>query len=212
MVLLAAVAASVPLGLADPACAGPGIGAGRRVLGSLRTAGRVEGSIDGGRQWLRLYPGAAVLDGMHIRVHGEGWASLSLARGDQVAFGEYSSGGISDDGVPRVWLDHGRVRLALRPASKLVTQAGRAEVRTVPEKPMAVLATVHWERSRAVLETMEGVLELRATGTDSITVVEKGHEASVGDTGPASGTSLSSAAPSDERVAAVGGADRRVRR
>jgi hypothetical protein len=199
LVLLAAIAASVRVGFAEPVFAAPAVGAGRRVLGSLQTTGRVEGSIDGGDQWLRLYPGAAVLDGMQIRVPGEGSAGLTLAGGDQVVFGEYSAGGVTDGEVLRVRLERGRLMLGLRPASKLVTEAGRGVVRTVPGKPMAVQAVVRRDASRTVLETKEGVLELRAAGTETGTVVEKGYQAAVGPTGPASGAILSSAAPPTER-------------
>lgn len=200
VVLLAAWATGVMPAPGGPAPAGAveSPGKGRRVLGSFRTEGHVEGSVDG-RQWLVLYPNAAVLDGMKIRIPGEGSATLNLVGGDQVVFDARSSGEIANDESTTVRLDHGRMGLHLKPASKLVVESGRGVVRTVPGKPMAVEAVVRRDADETVLETKQGVLELRAVGSDYGTVVEQGYQAQVGPSGPASGAMRTSSAPPADR-------------
>jgi len=192
----AVAAATVALAGGDAALAGPAsvVGAGRRVLGSIRTTGRVEGSVDG-RRWLALYPNAAVLDGMQIRVPGEGSATLALVGGDEVVFASRSAGDVANAVGTRVRLDRGRLALRLRPASTLVAEAGRGIVRAVPGKAEAAAGVLRHERAtaRTTLETTQGRLELRALGTDTGTVVEQGHQAWVGPSGPASGATLPSA-------------------
>lgn len=185
---LAAALAATRLGGSAHAATTPVVGHGRRVLGSMQTAGRVEGSIDGVR-WLPLYPGAAVLDGMQLRVPGDGAATLQLAGGDQLMFERHSEGEIGNGDAVHVRLDHGRLRLRLRPASRLVAEAGRGIVRTVAGKPTRVDAILTCDGLGTTLASQQGVLELRAAGTDTGTLVEKGHQASVGQSGPASAAS-----------------------
>jgi hypothetical protein len=106
----------------------------RRVVGTVRTVGTVEGALPP-NGWQPLTSGAAV-EGMSVRTGGTGSAAvLELSNGDLIGITEHSSIQIGDGSPPRVRLEEGRAAYRLRAASPTVIETPQGALRALPTEP-----------------------------------------------------------------------------
>jgi hypothetical protein len=150
----------------------------RRVVGTLRVAGKVESALepDG---WRPLAAGAAV-EGMSVRTGPKGSAAvLELSNGDLIGVAETSTIQVGTGEPLRLRLEEGHAAYRLQPGSKTVIETPRGTIRAPgADQAQAGEGVVMLDQGTTSVQGHRGVSELVAND-GQVTTVQPGQVATL---------------------------------
>ena len=177
-VIFAAVVAALSVGGSRVADAAQ---SGRKVLGTVRIAGSVEGSLETNR-WMPLF-GGAVVEGLSIRTGEKAGAVLQLSNGDLIGLTEGTTARVGSGSPLHVRLESGKIAFRLQAGSTTVLDTPQGAARLPPTQPASTGGTqyealIEYSGGTTSLQAYRGDFELVAAG-DIATPVESGQRATL---------------------------------
>jgi hypothetical protein len=154
---------------------------GRRVLGTVRIAGSVEGSLEPDR-WMPLF-GGAVVEGLSIRTGEKAGAVLQLSNGDLIGLTEGTTARVGTGTPLHVSLEGGKIAFRLQPGSTTVLDTPQGAARLPSAQPASTgggqyEALLEYSGGSTSLQSYRGNFELVGSG-DIATPVESGQRATL---------------------------------
>lgn len=177
-VIFAAVVAALSVGGSRVADAAQ---SGRKVLGTVRIAGAVEGSLETDR-WMPLF-GGAVVEGLSIRTGEKAGAVLQLSNGDLIGLTESTTARVGSGTPLHVRLESGKIAFRLQAGSTTVLDTPQGAARLSPTRPASTgsvqyEALIEYTGGTTTLQAYRGDFELVGAG-DIATPVESGQRATL---------------------------------